>query len=433
MTPKRGWREELKIVVDMMRDLSRVDDPQAAALLYAQRLTASKLLPIDERLSISRRGLKSPYYRITRSSRWTDDIDPWKHPERLPMYSSGLLGELIYCDDPVIIDDLPARLKADDPAFEDLRGFELLATSPQFEDGESLNMNVVLVKDKTTFPLESVPTMVWMSNLWGRGVLNLRLRQELQKSHEKLTAANAELDRELRVVGELQRSLLPLSLPDIPGLELAAHYKTSERAGGDYYDIFDCGDGCWGILIADVSGHGAPAAVIMAITHAIAHLHPGKGTPPGELLTFVNKSLASRYTNGNGSFVTAFYGIYESSRQNLIYARAGHNPPRLLRDGIVHSLDGHGGVPLGLARDSTYGECTQSLKAGDSLLLYTDGIVEARSAAGEMFGVERVDEALARGGAGAREAMDRVLGALDTFTGGAPPLDDQTLLSVAMR
>jgi phosphoserine phosphatase RsbU/P len=433
MTQQRGWQEELKLVVDMMRDLSRVDDPQAAAIMYAQRLTSSKLLPVDERLSVSRRNLKAPFYRITRSSRWTEEIDPWKQTDRLPMYSSGLLGELMYSDDAVVIEDLPARLREDDPAFEDLKGFELLACSPQFEDGESLNMNVALVRDKSKFPMDKVPLLVWMSNLWGRGVLNLRLRQELQKSHEKLTAANAELDRELRVVGEIQRSLLPQSLPKIPGLELAAHYKTSERAGGDYYDIFDCGEGRWGILIADVSGHGAPAAVIMAITHAIAHLHPGRGTPPGELLTFVNKSLASRYTNGNGSFVTAFYGMYDSTRKTLVYSRAGHNPPRLLRGGIVHSLDGHGGVPLGLATDSTYGECTQSLKPGDSLMLYTDGIVEARDPVGELFGVERFDEALVRGKPDAAGSMQRVLAALDAFTGGAPPVDDQTLLAVAMR
>jgi sigma-B regulation protein RsbU (phosphoserine phosphatase) len=275
--------------------------------------------------------------------------------------------------------------------------------------------------------------MVWMSNLWGRGVLNLRLRQELEKSHEKLTILNAELDKELRVVGELQRSLLPTCLPKIPGVELAAHYKTSERAGGDYYDLFDCGEGCWGILIADVSGHGAPAAVIMAITHSIAHLHPGRGTPPGELLTFVNASLATRYTNRNGSFVTAFYGMYNSADQTLTYARAGHNPPRLLRNGTVIGLEGCGGVPLGLFADSTYGESTQALKPGDSLMLYTDGIVEARSRDGELFNVERLDDALTNGKPGAKAAMTRVLNALDLFTGGAPPIDDQTLLAVAMH
>jgi sigma-B regulation protein RsbU (phosphoserine phosphatase) len=376
--------------------------------------------------------LKAPYYRITRSTRWKEDIDPWKEPERLPIYCGGLLGELVYSNDPVIIDDLPGRLKKDDPAYEELKGFEMLVSTPQFEDGESINMNAILVRDKTDFPLDKLPFLVWMSNLWGRGVLNLVLRKELQKSHEKLEAANAELDRELDVVGEIQRSLLPKSLPRIPGLQLAANYRTSERAGGDYYDIFDCEAGRWGILIADVSGHGAPAAVIMAITHTIAHLHPGNGTPPGELLTFINAKLAGKYTNRNGSFVTAFYGIYDSTQRKLTYARAGHNSPRLLRGGEISSLDGQGGVPLGVLADCVYEERTQTLERGDVIALYTDGIVEARSRDSEMFGEERLDEALKAAGSNAEASVARVLAELELFTGGAPPLDDQTVLVAAV-
>lgn len=426
MSKRRDWREELKLVVEMMRDLSREDDPQAAAMKYAQHLNSNGLLPVDDRLSLSRRNLQSPFYRITRSSRWTQEINPWKERERLPLFSSGLLGELLYAGEPVVMDDLPSRLKPDDPAAEYLRGYQLLATSPQFEDGQVPNMNVVFVKDAANFPLEAVPTMVWMSNLWGRGVLNLVLRKQLQTMNEAL-------DGELRIVGEIQKSLLPAKLPEIPGVEIAARYQISQRAGGDYYDLFDCGDGRWGILIADVSGHGAPAAVIMAITHAIAHLHPGRGMPPGELLTFVNARLASQYTIRNGSFVTAFYGLYDPAGRTLTYARAGHNPPRLLRDGKIRSLEGTGGLPLGLEDDSIYGECVQSLKPGDLLMLYTDGITEARSSSGDMFGVERLDESLLGPRRGADEATEAVLKAVDQFTDGAAMLDDRTLLALAVE
>jgi sigma-B regulation protein RsbU (phosphoserine phosphatase) len=370
--------------------------------------------------------LKAPFYRITRSSRWTEEINPWKERDRLPLFSSGLLGELVYSDQPTVIEDLHQRLSPDDPAIDYLRGFELLVTSPQFDDGQAPNMNVLLIHDRSTFPMEQIPTYVWMSNLWGRGVLNLLLRRQLQ-------AANAQLDRELRIVGGIQRSLLPLRLPVIGGLDMAAHYQTSERSGGDYYDLFDCGDGCWGILIADVSGHGAPAAVIMAITHAIAHLHPGRGMPPGELLTFVNAKLASAYTIRNGSFVTAFYGIYDSATRRLAYARAGHNPPRLLRAGTVQGLEGAGGIPLGLVGDTTYAECELPLQGGDLLLLYTDGITEARGPDGDMFDVERLDQALLAGGQNAEAVVAAVLEAVEEFTGGAALLDDRTLLAAAVR
>jgi len=430
---QRHWREELKLVVDMMRDLSRIHDPQEAAVMYAKRLTETQLVPIDARISVSRRNLQAPFYRITRSSTWTKEIDPWKNPERLPTYSSGLLGELVYSDEPTMIDNLPARLKHDDPAFELLQGFEMLLAAPQFEDGISLNLNVLLIRNAAAFPMERVPYLVWMSNLWGRSVINLLLRRELEQSYEKLRSANKLLDRELRTVGELQISLLPSKLPEVPGLDLAADYQTSERAGGDYYDLFDCGNGRWGILIADVSGHGAPAAVIMAITHAIAHQHPGGGVPPGALLEFVNTSLATTYTNGNGSFVTAFYGIYDSTSRKLVYARAGHNSPRLLRGGAVQSLDGDGGLPLGISHDAKYCERVETLQSGDLLMLYTDGITEARNAAGEMFGVERLDESMSKAGGGAKETVAAVLASLKAFTGGGALSDDRTLLAGAVQ
>src|ERR1700722_2947638 len=103
MAQQRDWRVELKHGVDMMRAVSHVDDPQEAAVLYAKHLRENNLLPLDERLSVSRRNMKAPFYRITRSSRWKVEIDPWKHPELLPTFSSGLLGELIYSDEPAVI------------------------------------------------------------------------------------------------------------------------------------------------------------------------------------------------------------------------------------------------------------------------------------------------------------------------------------------
>src|SRR4029079_7773482 len=98
--------------------------------------------------------------------------------------------------------------------------------------------------------------------------------------------------------GDIQRSLLPRELPAIDGFELAAYYQTSARAGGDYYDFFPLGNGHLGMFIADVSGHGTPAAVLMAITHAIAHAQPGTHAPPAALLQYLNDALANSYTRG---------------------------------------------------------------------------------------------------------------------------------------
>src|SRR4030095_14229869 len=176
-----------------------------------------------------------------------------------------------------------------------------------------------------------IPMLHWQGGLFGRGTQNLVLRNDLTK-------ALGALDRELQAVGEIQRSLLPQDLPQIPGYEIATYYQTSRRAGGDYYDFFPLPGGWWGVFIADVSGHGAGAAVLMAITHSIVHSYPGPPAPAATMLEFVNRKLADRYTGELGSFVTAFYGIYDPAQRRLSYSSAGHPPPRLKRASLQQVL-----------------------------------------------------------------------------------------------
>ena len=195
-----------------------------------------------------------------------------------------------------------------------------LMALPNYDQGQALNYAVVLRADADAFDPETLPERVWMSNLFGRATSNLVLRQELERAYKVV-------DRELHRVAEIQRSLLPKVLPEIPKLSVAAHYQTSQWAGGDYYDFFELSGGKWGLLIADVSGHGTPAAVMMAITHAVAHSHPGDPEPPSALLEHVNDRMTRLYTADGAAFVTAFYGIYDPATRALTYASAGHNPP----------------------------------------------------------------------------------------------------------
>jgi sigma-B regulation protein RsbU (phosphoserine phosphatase) len=224
-------------------------------------------------------------------------------------------------------------------------------------------------------------------------------------------------------------------LPRLPGFELATFYQTSARAGGDYYDFFPLDGGQWGLFIADVAGHGTPAAVLMAITHAIAHSQPGTHTPPSVLLGYLNDQLARSYTR-EGSFVTAFYATLDPSTRMLTYARAGHNPPLLVRGGRVLSLDQQGALPLGILEQQAYGQATVRLEPGDLLLLYTDGITEAmspRQACGsrDLFGVERLDALLLDCGAASAEGcVAAVRSAVTAFSANAPPTDDQTLIAI---
>lgn len=424
-TARRPWDEELAIIDRTMKAISGVTDPQELVHMYWTGI--GELISIDDYVSVSRRNLQWPEYLITRSSRFTEHHNPWTQRERLPRLSGGLLAELAYANRPAIIEDLPARLTADEPARFYLEGFQSLVALPQYDGGEALNMTVMLFPPGAEIDRSFIPMMHWQAGLFGRGTTNLVLRNELG-------AVLAALNRELEVVGDIQRSLLPRELPQIEGFELAAFYQTSARAGGDYYDFFPLDCGQWGLFIADVAGHGTPAAVLMAITHAIAHAQPGTHTPPSVLLGYLNDQLARTYTR-DGTFVTAFYAVLDPTRRTLTYARAGHNPPRLVRRGQIQSLEETGSLPLGILENQAYGQATVPLEPGDLVLFYTDGITEAspppRNGTRELFGVERLDALLVACGASkAADCIERVRKDVAAFCNNAPPIDDQTLIAI---
>jgi phosphoserine phosphatase RsbU/P len=413
------WQSRLAAIVNTMREMSLQTQPQEMVRMYVQRM--QEMLPVDRRISLSRRGLDAPRFRITRYSGWDQEINPWKSPEQLPELSGGMLAELLYANQPQILNDF--HVPADDPAYEYLAGQRSLTAIPLFDQGVALNMVVVTREDPNSFPYDDLPDRVWMANLFGRATHNLVLAEELQ-------AAYQQVERELRVVAEIQRSLLPAELPNIATLDLAAHYQTSRQAGGDYYDFFPLSGGRWGVLIADVSGHGTPAAVVMAITHCIAHLHCDDNHNPAELLKFLNEHLTARYTTSSGHFVTAFYGVYDPSTRRLTYSSAGHNPPRLRHcgDNRVIPLDQATQLPLGFVPELEYRTATQQLFRGDRLVLYTDGITEAAHHRGELFGTERLDQVLGNCSLDAREALSQVLAAVEGFTDAADATDDRTLV-----
>lgn len=412
------WRQRLSFIVKTMRDVSRQTDPEEMVRVYAGRMT--QLVPSDRLLTLTRRDLPAPVYCITRSSTWTQPVNPWKDRDRLPHFDRGLLGQLLYGDEPVIIDDL--HVDADDPAAEYLQGQRSLIALPLFDHGTALNMVVVMRREPHAFDREQLPEQVWMSNLFGQATQNLVLSGEIGAAYDTV-------DRELKAVAEIQRSLLPGRLPQIAGLRLAAHYQTSRRAGGDYYDFFSLPDGQWGILLADVSGHGTPAAVLMAITHTLAHTCCNPPAPPGRLLAAVNQRLTSLYTGSTGQFVTASYVVYDPVARQLTYASAGHPSPRLRRStGEVEGLEVTAGIPLGIETDVTYPESRLRLAPGDTLVFYTDGITEARDTAGELFEVDGLDRVLSGGEGSPQDVIARTLEAVDHFTGGRAPADDRTLL-----
>jgi phosphoserine phosphatase RsbU/P len=411
----------LSLTIDVMRELSRAADPQAMYRVYNRRM--AEIFPTAGRISLSRRDLPAPQVRVTRFSGWADEINPWTEPERLPVIDRGLFSELVHTGRPRIIDDL--SVPDDDPAASYLAGQRSLMAVPLFDAGDPVNM-VVLTRDgRGAFPADRFPEIVWMSNLFGRAIHTALLSQKLKADHEQAR-------QEMRRVAKLQRSLLPTELPKVSTLDLAVYSRTTSDAGGDYYNVLPLPRGRVGLLLADVSGHGVAAAMVVAVVHSLVTTYSGPAIPPGHLLAYVNDHLTRMSTRSAGTFVTAVYAVYDPDRATLSWANAGHPPPRLVRAGgkPAEPLTGERCVPLGIVDGTVYQEAEVNLAPGDRILLHTDGVTDAKNGSDEAFGPGRLDAMLARKAANSRAVIGGVLEAMDSFTGGGSPADDYTLLAM---
>ena len=237
-----------------------------------------------------------------------------------------------------------------------------------------------------------------------------------------------KLENELKVVSELQRRLLPKTLPTIEGLQLSAHYETSRYAGGDYYDIAELPNNRWGFLMADAEGHSAPAAVLMAMTCILFRAAEGFLDQPGELIDYLNTHLCKV---ADPSFMTAIYVVYDANAHNLRVARAGHPHPMICRasdrKAIWHECDGV--APMGILPYDNVPETDIQLEKGDRLVLYTDGVTERFSQAGELYGEERLQNVLGNSTHTApSEMLDAIVSDLERFAAGRPADDDQAIL-----
>ncbi len=420
-TEPRNWRARLAVSVEVMRELSRATDPQEMYAVFARRM--AQLFPVSRHLTVSRRGVRPPEYRVARFSQWENPVNPGKESHRLPVHSGGLLAELLYSDQPSVIDGL--ALDPDDPAAEYLAGQRSLLAIPQFDNGIAQTMVVLTREDTETFPRERIADLMLLSNLFARATQTAMLSSAVKEAFDGL-------DYELRSIAEIQRSLLPAEKPRVPGLDVAVHYQTAKRAGGDYYDFFPLPNDRLGVLIADASGHGAPAAVLMAVAHSIAHTRPEPPQRPGEFLTYMNAHLTRRYTRPTGSFMTAFYAVFDPTNGTLSYASAGHNPPRLLRaaDGFKMVLNRAQKLPLGIKQDEVYLEQTVPLLPGDQVVFFTDGVIEAVNTEGDVFGTAHIDEELATCLPTAGALMRAILASHGLFTAGTAAADDRTLVVV---
>jgi sigma-B regulation protein RsbU (phosphoserine phosphatase) len=221
----------------------------------------------------------------------------------------------------------------------------------------------------------------------------LAIKQALQ-TRDQLVA----LQKELSVAAKIQQSILPQSLPLFPerkDFEIYAEMIPARSVGGDFYDFFLIDEEMLGFVIADVSGKGVPAAIFMAMSRALLKATALTGVSPDDCLQHVNRLLCSE--SDSGLFVTLFYGILHTRTGTVEYSIGGHHPPYLLQStGSIRAIENVGGMVMGVMGDAEYQAGTVDLQPGDGLLLYTDGVTEARDARQNFFSEQRLEEILQR-------------------------------------
>ena len=273
--------------------------------------------------------------------------------------------------------------------------------------------------DYITKPIQPEEVQVRVSNHLTRR----RLEQDLRHSRDRL-------DQELAKAARLQKQLLPRTLPSPAELEFGTFYRTSRHAGGDYYDVLDLGDGRFAVMVADVSGHGASAAIVMAMIRSVLHAHCGRQDDPGAMLGYINRHF--RYLWDDAIFATAIYAVVDVRQKIVRLACAGHPPPLLVRHGQpVTAAAVDATVPLFFGEMQEIATSEHVVVTGDRLLFYTDGVTDHENAAGLPYDVERLTSALddARG-LPAEATVNCVVADLEMFADGHEADDDQTLVLV---
>jgi sigma-B regulation protein RsbU (phosphoserine phosphatase) len=246
--------------------------------------------------------------------------------------------------------------------------------------------------------------------------------------HEQLIEKK-RLEGQLEVARQVQLELLPASDPKLEGFDICAYNFSTEEVSGDYYDWVGIYEDQIGVVIADVSGKGVPAALLMAFLRASLRAAIHIGYAPHISMAKVNYLLWESIERNQ--YVTAFYGVLDASNRTLAYTNAGHNPPLLMdADGTARFIE-RGGIPLGMFRDTRYYEYYQAIEAGQTLVLYTDGATEATNQKEEEYGRPRLAETVRRGRhLSANDLITFIQADVLEWTGGRGASDDMTFFII---
>lgn len=258
-------------------------------------------------------------------------------------------------------------------------------------------------------------------------VARVKSMLRMKELYDEVSTAREIMMEELKMAQAVQESLLPTVIPYPDQIRFFAHYEAASSLGGDFYDILDYGGGRIGLVIADVSGHGPSAALIVSMVKAILHSMAGPDISPRDALERLNMSLVRMIPEER--FVTVFLGALDISTGDLTYARAGHPHPLIIRKGSgrVTRLEGDGDI-VGMFETVKLDQNRVRLEKGDRLLAYSDGLLDISSGNGQQYGLANLLKTVESGvNSGGQELIDNIVRNIREFSGGAPLEDDMAV------
>jgi sigma-B regulation protein RsbU (phosphoserine phosphatase) len=338
----------------------------------------------------------------------------------------GIIGRVWQTREPVCLTDL-----ADAPELASLRGTALGTASVMVTPllyGKQ-NMGVLALGNGPTSPSFTPSDFVVFKSIAEQSAFALYNAIIYSEANEK-----KRLDHDLEIARDIQRILLPSEAPVVPGFEISGINIPARHVSGDYFDYITVDDDRLGVAIADVSGKGVPASIIMAICRSVLRSQATGNSSPADVLQKVNRQLYPDIKED--MFISMAYVVLDHAQGSVVLSRAGHDAPIFFdhADGTVTPVKPPGmvvGIDSGSVFDRITGDFALSLKRDDCLLLYTDGVTEALDANGDEFGVDRMLECIrSTAPEGAPAIITRVIDDLRSFVGTQPQNDDITLIAI---
>ncbi|MFQ5584716.1 MAG: SpoIIE family protein phosphatase [Calditrichia bacterium] len=338
--------------------------------------------------------------------------------DRVPIkIDQGISGHVIRTKKALITPDV-SKSRYYFPVKEDIKS---QITIPLFSGENVIGVLVLESKEWNHFKQSDLKRLTTFASLASIAIDNAKLYED--------SLRKKRLESDLLVASKIQKALLPRRPPCIPGIQIEALNIPSQIVGGDLYDVFRSNQDKLGVAIGDVSGKGAPAAILMAVVYAGFKSLLKEIYQVSEVIARLNNLLEEATTPGY--FATFFFGMIEPQKNKLYYCNAGHNPPVLLKSNKRVSYLETGGTVLGFLPNQIYTQAAVEFASGDYLILYTDGITEIKNREGEEFGEDRLEKLLLKNyGAPPREMRKTILQSIQSFAGTMDFQDDVTMLII---